>query len=169
MNFCLILYDILGIRRNFGTAQTKDIKHVLDVKNISYTAHSSNFFDSSIACDCILAGMPVLAIAHSRDSSNNDGHCWLIDGVKVYKTYDTYYNQWMPMGTFPPVEPEEPDWNHLENYVISDPVCVGTDYYFRMNWGWDGNYDNTLYYYDSSWSVAGYSFQYQRNMIYNFN
>ena len=73
-----------------------------------------------------------------------------------------------------PVEPEEPDWNHPENYVISDPVLVETNYFFRMNWGGDGNFDNTLYYYGDNWVVTDSqnrqcNFTNQRRMIYNIH
>lgn len=107
--------------------------------------------------------------------SNNVLNCWLIDGVQTWDVYDTYYSQWMRYGTFPPVEPEEPDIiHHPENYVISDPVLVETNYFFRMNWGGDGNFDNTLYYYGDNWVVTDSqnrqcNFTNQRRMIYNIH
>lgn len=162
------LFSVFDSERKFGSAQWNDIKSYLEEKNIGYTLHTSDFFDPSVVSESIQMGMPVLVSAYTRQNSSREGHCWIIDGAVVRKTYDTYYNQWMPMGTFPPVEQEAPDWNHLDNYVISEPVCVNTEYYFRMNWGWDGNYDSTLYYYGSNWTAGGYNFQYKRNMMYNF-
>lgn len=68
-----------------------------------------------------------------------------------------------------PVEPEEPDWNHPENYVISDPVLVNTYYFFRMNWGQDGLNDGTLYFYGERWAINNeYDFTSTCKMLYGF-
>ena len=69
----------------------------------------------------------------------------VIDGMKVYAQRTTYYYQWMPIGTYPPVEPEYPDLNHPELYEIYDYWGPNTSYWSLINWGLDGLYDSGEY------------------------
>ena len=72
-------------------------------------------------------------------------HQAVIDGIMVYAERETYYYQWMPIGTYPPVEPEYPDLEHPELYEIYDYWGDNTGYWCRVNWGLDGAYDNGEY------------------------
>ena len=47
----------------------------------------------------------------------------------------------------------EPDWNHLENYVISDPVYGDEEQLLKINWGWDGNGDDGVYVVSGNWGL----------------
>lgn len=154
----------------YGTAGTSSILDYLHSEGINYNNSSYADFNPATVASQIQNDMPVLVTAYdSTPGSNNVLNCWLIDGVQTWDVYDTYYSQWMPRWTYPPVEPEEPDWNHPENYVISDPVLVNTYYFFRMNWGQDGLNDGTLYFYGERWAINNeYDFTSTCKMLYGF-
>lgn len=157
---------ILAPNRSFGSAGRAAVKSFLNQQWIQCSQWS--LFDPEIAINQVDNRMPVLMSSFF----NSDGHAWLIDGGRKYSTYEIYYNQWVPMGTFPPVEPIEPDWDNLDQYVISE-TCTGTDYYFQMNWG-TGERNSTYYYYGSNWVIntsnnSSYNATYDRQMIYGFS
>lgn len=85
---------------------------------------------------------PVYVIFQSSLGAHFDA---VIDGIKVYAHRETYYYQWMPIGTYPPVEPEYPDLEHPELYVIYDYWGDNTNYWCLVNWGLDGAYDSGEY------------------------
>lgn len=83
--------------------------------------------------------------------NNNDTQYAVIDGIQVLAENTTYYYQWMPIGTFPPVEPEYPDLDYPELYVISVNWGDNVAYYHRVNWGFDGLYDNAWHWHGNSY------------------
>ncbi|MBQ3742264.1 MAG: C10 family peptidase [Bacteroidales bacterium] len=85
---------------------------------------------------------PVYVVFHNSLGSQYDA---VIDGIIVYAQRETYYYQWMPIGTYPPVEPEYPDLEHPELYEIYDYWGDNTGYWCRVNWGQDGAYNNGEY------------------------
>ena len=85
---------------------------------------------------------PVYVIFQSGSGPHFDA---VIDGIKVYAHRETYYYQWMPIGTYPPVEPEYPDLEHPELYVIDDYWGENLYYWCLVNWGLDGAYDSGEY------------------------
>lgn len=128
-------------------------------------------FDPDLVVQSLNNGYPVIIAANSSNSVFNPGHMWLIDGARAVEQYDVYYRKWMPIGTYPPVEPEEPDWDNLEDYVVSDRIYGGTDYLFLMNWGWGRN-DNTYYYLGNNWyapSSGHENFIYHRRILHGFS
>lgn len=110
----------------------------LTSKGYSITLSS---FDNDMVLSSILADRPVLLCV----SSGTDYEYAVIDGIEVYADCTIYFYQWMPIGTYPPVEPEYPDMEHLENYEISVNWGDNVNYYHRVNWGFDGLYDNGWY------------------------
>lgn len=166
----LMGYIGVKVNMNWGEesrANTSDLSNYFSEHGIS-----TNYidFNSTIAANSIINQMPI--ITRATDQLSSSGHSWIIDGLYVKRDKYTYYYQWMPRWTYPPVEPVEPDWNNLDQYVISDPVYSNTYTYFRMNWGWglygfsffDGNYC-----YGDDWYLESYNLTAQRKMLYNFN
>lgn len=157
---------ILAPDRPLGSAGRTAVKGFLNQQWIQCSQW--NTFDPEIAINQVANRMPVLMSSFN----NSNGHAWLIDGGRKYSTYEVYYNQWVPMGTFPPVEPVAPDWDNLDQYVISE-TCTGIEYYFQMNWGF-GATNHTYYYYGSNWVIdlgnnTSYNATYDRQMIYGFS
>ena len=128
---------------------------------------SSSIFDEDLVLNDIINSKPVIV---GLDSANGlfDNHTAVIDGAKVYAPKYTYYYQWMPIGTFPPVEPEFPDLDHPELYEITSTWGQNSSYYFRLNWGFDGLLDDYLYLVGIPWGMG--SFTYEPDVIlYNFH
>lgn len=118
----------------------------------SFNCSVDYFNDAAIVINVGL-GRPVIV---GLDSTTNSGdHIAVIDGVCVYKYHYTYYYQWMPIGTYPPVEPEYPDMDHLELYEISDGWGAVHHYGYLVNWGFDGSYDNGIYNNIGFWYANG--------------
>lgn len=107
-----------------------------------------NTFDNDDVLSNILNDDPVLLV---MTDNNNDTQYAVIDGIQVLAENTTYYYQWMPIGTFPPVEPEYPDLDHPELYVISVNWGDNVAYFHRINWGFDGLYDNAWYWHGNSY------------------
>ena len=84
-------------------------------------------------------------------TSGQDTCYAVIDGVKEYYYYYTYYFQWMPIGTYPPVEPEYPDLNHPELYEIGYGWGDLASVSYKLNWGEYGNYDDGWFYQSNAW------------------
>lgn len=142
-----------------SSSSDQDVRNYLDTVSVGY--YTTPRINQANIEQQLEGELPVLVIADNLRSQNNDdkAHCWLIDGYKVMAPMYIYYNQWMPRGTYPPVEPVEPDWDHLENYVISDPVMGTPTLYYHMNWGYagmnDGFYSGTLWLVDSQTLLDG--------------
>lgn len=148
-------------------AYVQDLANYFNEKNIS-TSYID--FDKDLAVNSLLSQMPFITKATDISIDSLPTHAWIIDGLLVKRDKYTYFYQWMPRWTYPPVEPEEPDWNNLDQYVISDPVYT-TYTYFRMNWGEDlygfNNFDGN-YCYGNDWYYSAFNLIYGRKMLYNF-
>lgn len=129
------------------------------------------------------ANKPVL-ISSKRENKNKEleGHAWVIDGYKHYRTTkDTPY-KWV---TMPPDSLQF--YNNLNyDYVLNlidkerfypdvyegqiDHYYSYTDkYYLKMNWGYNGYYDNNNYGTGTyTWITDGNPFCEYTKMIYNF-
>lgn len=110
---------------------------------------SFGYYNSNTVLSKLYSNKPSIV----RLVRNGGGHFVVVDGYRKRMMKTTYYYKWMPRDVDPPIEPEEPDWNHLDDYVISTPVYSDPYYYFRVNWGWDGANDDGLYMIDSNWSA----------------
>ena len=94
---------------------------------------------------------PVYVVFHNSLGSHYDA---VIDGIMVYAERETYYYQWMPIGTYPPVEPEYPDLEHPELYEIYDHWGDYISFWYLINWGMDGLFDDGEYSLSNLTSVA---------------
>ncbi len=125
---------------------------------------SSSIFNNETIVNSILNGMPVI-VGLSTTNSVAGPHTAVIDGMRVTSYKYTYFYQWMPIGTFPPVEPEFPDLEHPELYEIGEEWGENSSYYYRINWGFDGFLDDVLCLYGYSW---GYIYT-PDTILYNFH
>ena len=130
---------------------------------------SAGSFDNETVLSEVLAEKPVIVALSSVNPSVIGDHTAVIDGILVYSERYTYYYQWMPMGTYPPVEPEYPDLDHPELYVIGQAWGDNTSYYYRLNWGFDDGYlDQGYFLFGTQWGIA--SMRYTPDAIlYNFH
>lgn len=132
--------------------------------NIAYTrsSYSSNIIESQIN-----QGLPVMIVAWQSEENQqrSGGHTWLIDGLVkyqrtyVYDIYFTYTDDWT----------EEDEYYDsfayiCDNYPIDSPNDV-IEYrhvpsyltYLRMNWGYEGSYDNGVF---SAASISNWTLRY---------
>ena len=128
---------------------------------------SSAVFNEETVLNDILSSKPVIV---GMDSTNGilDSHTAVIDGAKVYSEKYIYYYQWMPIGTYPPVEPVYPDLDHPELYETGESWGDNSAYYFRINWGFDGVLDDGLYLYGTAWGWGSFS-NVPVAILYNFH
>ena len=100
---------------------------------------------------------PVIA----RASSSASGHAFIIDGYKSLAT--AYYAdyQWMKYlgnGEY------EPEARYLHEVTYSTPTLEE----IYMNWGWGGDYDDTVYSPSAIWTAGNEDYTSNKKMIYNF-
>lgn len=141
-----------------STPSFSDIQNYLT--NQSVSCHTPDNYNAPIVYLCLEYGDPVLI----KLTSSSLGSCFaIIDGLKEYYYHYAYYYQWMPIGTYPPVEPEYPDLEHPELYEIGEGWGNIVSFDFKINWGEYGSYDDAWYSATSNW--RNYS---QSQMLYNF-
>ncbi len=164
----LMGYIGLKVSMNWGVtsgAYTADLSNYFSEQGVN-TSFSD--FSTSVVSSSLINQMPVI----TRAEDQSDAHSWIIDGLYVKRDKYTYYYQWMPRWTYPPVEPVEPDWNNLDQYVISEPVYSNYYTYYRMNWGWGEygfqNYDGN-YCYGEDWYLGSYNLITDRKILHNYN
>ena len=106
--------------------------------------------------------------------SYDGGHSWLIDGYKekTIRTTYTYMRVLKPRdergrdilksGTRAP--------KRLDDDIYTT-THTSTSRYWKMNFGWDGSYDNADYSTAESsvWTTGSYGFQYEKSMVHNFS
>ena len=108
----------------------------------SFYCSAANYSDSLVLVNVSL-GRPVIIGLDS--ATDGDPHIAVIDGFIIYRYHYINFYQWMPIGTFPPVEPEYPDLNHPELYEIAHVWGDVSHYGFLVNWGFDGDFDDGIY------------------------
>jgi len=118
--------------------------------------------------DCLRQSQPVVIGAFGTVNHflgipyYSDGHVFIIDGYKKYKTKTTKVYRWI--------------WDDANQGVmhpeVDDEVVVtySSPYmrYFKMNWGGATSANNTWYTLTGNWHVNEYDFDYEREMLWNF-
>lgn len=133
------------------------------LQSLSFNCSASDFDDATVV---INIGFDRPVIVGLDSTTGGQSHIAVIDGVRVYRYCYTRYYQWMPIGTFPPVEPEYPDLDHPELYEISVSWGEVSHYGYRVNWGYDGNYDDMLYSSIGYWSANNNTYS-RAPILYN--
>lgn len=128
---------------------------------------------------------PVLMASWTYDNTTQKvvvGHGWIADGYKCYrKTIDTQH-KWYIMPPDSLSYYNDLDYDYVLTQSEKDRLYPNVyegqieheysyrySYYLKMNWGYDGSYDNNLY--NSavySWTVGSSTYNYGTKMIYNF-
>lgn len=151
---------------------------------VSYGLSSSlESFSCTNAYSDIINSKPLYMGA--SDVLSDDGHSWVIDGVKVYQNVNHYVYQWWlgyMYGVYPEGEEMTPaqareaameiGLDEPEDGMITYET-VYTDYYsykFHMNWGWSG-ISNGYYFSDDIVSNGAdtYRFAANQQMVYNIH
>ena len=125
--------------------------------------------------------MPVVVFGSDPDE-NNARHCWIIDGYLSRQTIkDTRY-QWRMI---PPDSlsfynnidydyvltetQKQQRYPHIQEFDIEHYyTTLGSTNLFRMNWGYDGNYDNGAYSFSTEGWISNYHYYDSPTMFYNF-
>lgn len=115
-------------------------------------------FQSSTDAQTVLTGLdmnePTIISSQGFLDEEQVGHTWVIDGYQKQHHETTKYYAWYPIETIPDDTPIFEMKN--ENYLLSIypylfpgmSVVSYSDYddaFFRMNWGYNGLFDNSLY------------------------
>lgn len=145
------LFDEIGLNHNWGDYNVNTIKSNLE----------NNF--------------PVIIEAYQdRDIfhigwiniggwSYQNGHTWIIDGFKNQSYRYLYtYQQCPETGQFPPVLP--PDDEPVFYSVVGNPTNT---FYWKFNYGYDGEGDNGIYLANSDWTSPNLTLRYKKEIMYN--
>lgn len=138
----------------------------------------STTFNTSTVNTSLQSGSPVIIVAFA-DSVN--GHTWVIDGKTTRQRNITDTYEWVLISHLPNFPSfNEPGWTY---YTQAEAMAHDPDLYsgkienvlttvcydfWRMNWGYDGQYDTGYYDPLSGWTANGYTFKYNKHIWYNF-
>ena len=154
-----------------------------DFNHYGITCNKAAFNTGTVDSN-IQAGKPVLITAFAGANtilginvSYYDGHAWLIDGMQTKVNERTIGYVWkrvcdldyepngLPLYTEEQAMALEP--NLFPGKTVTE-TSRAYSYFYRMNWGWDGSYDNVLYgKTDNGWEVGSYNFRYNKQIIFN--
>ena len=145
----------------------------------------SNFSQSTVVSS-LNNSMPIMVSAKTSNSSNADGHEWIIDGYNSTYTVEDRRYKWRM------VPPDSLSYFALYSYdyiyteaekqqffpeVIEDEIVHEyssfINYYYKMNWGWHDNrnsydYDNGLYSF-GNWDAGQHDLNYQIKIYHGFH
>lgn len=172
---------------NGSGAAFDDYKNVFSLYGLSSSAidYNSDKLISSLNDNkpvLISSRREKLKAVQSERKKDTEGHSWVIDGYKRYCTITDRPYKWVIM---PPdslsfynninydyvLTVEEKEWRYPDVYEnqIDHSYSYRYDYYLKMNWGYNGLYDNNDYDIGSySWITDGNPFCEKTKMIYDF-
>lgn len=146
-------------------------------------ACNTSAYNQNIVIANLNARRPVIIYAYDSYTSSiwpfvgsySNGHTWVIDGYReVSYHYTNHYHleYTMDISDAYMIYVDNEIETEFDEYYDGMEVdeCFETDANFLlMNWGWDGKYDNGLYYLSNSdgWEAGGYDFRYQKTILYN--
>ena len=142
----------------------------------SWSTFSTNSHVDTVIYNLESLSSPVIMTA----TDNMYGtHTWVIDGYKTVQNYTSTVYAWYPVELLPEGMVAVDYMNVYDLLEIHPDLMIGTQEvsntypltskYFMMNWGYDGEGDDILYYASPSavWSVYNYSFNTKKAMHYN--
>lgn len=148
---------------------------------------SYSTYDKNLVSADLNNGMPVIVTAFAGERrflgihvSYYDGHAWLIDGKKTQVNETIRGYVWKRVSDLDTIPTDlqlysEEQARALESDLYSGKRVTETlrsySYFFRMNWGGDGEDDDVLYgaSWTTQWSGIGYDFQYDKHIYYNIH
>lgn len=139
-------------------------------------------YNHETAINSLINGMPVIIGAYRNRVQivgipiYSNGHSWIIDGYEKSRTHFTHYYRWRLYSDFNdngddtgdhPIDFDENDVPTKYDYVDQSTSIT---HFLRMNWGYDGQYDNARYSIYGNWEPAnsGRNYTYDKKMIHNF-
>lgn len=169
-----------GTKYNFGVSGTT-LSGCMDAFSSFGLSCSKTAYSPTMVISSLNNRKPVL-IASWTYNSVGVGHGWIADGYKCYEnTIDTQH-KWYIMQSDSLSYYNDLDYDYVLTQSDKDRLYPDVydgqidhdysydyTYYLKMNWGYDGSYDNNLY--NSavySWTVGASTYNYQTKMIYNF-
>ena len=145
-------------------------------------------YNSSQVITSLKNSMPVLVsgidTSSTRSNIDGEGHAWLIDGYREEVTWHKHQYKWVIMPPDSLSFYNNINYNYVftdsemqryypdieENEIVYTYSTSAPSYLFKMNWGWDGGYSNSLYaILPSGWITGSHTFDYGINMFINFS
>lgn len=178
-NFMIDVADRMGVQFKASGTYTPFITNAFSYFNIDYSYQQ---YDSSQTITQLDNSMPV--IARGTDPSTGYVHTWIIDGYKKEVSMTDHMYKWVTMPTDSLQFYNNINYNYVftesqmqqfypdvvENQIDHEYSYSSPSYHYRMNWGWDGSYNNGLYsIYPIGWSAGGYQFSLGTYMMTNFS
>lgn len=123
-------------------------------------------YDRDTLVNSLMNEMPVIARAGTQ-ADTNVGHSFIIDGYLREEKRTTYTYTWVwDLPPSPGVGGMEPLQKNDSVSIVYDPPIVN---YIKMNWGWEGQIFNEVWYTPSGdWLTNIGNYQYGRHIIFNF-
>jgi hypothetical protein len=145
----------------------------------------SCYYNTSTVISCLLSNKPVVVRASINEGIMEfffpSGHAWVIDGLVSAVTEHVQTYEWRRLS-------ELTSNNYIlytdEQMMMIDPdvysgkpvqeITRSNQYYYLMNWGYDGRYDNVFYgVNDNIWTYVNennvsLNFQYNKLIWYDF-
>lgn len=159
-------------------AQTEDIVGFYNSLGISCAFEGYN---SSKVLTSLNSNMPVIARANATKREHRfiikwytdykDGHAWIIDGYEKQRKQYTYHYTWVNSE-----DSDNPQLLPLKSSQLRPALpktktstSISSTTYLRMNWGYNGSYDNNKYTLSGDWRTSSATnFQYKREIIVGF-
>lgn len=115
-------------------------------------------YDYNYVINELLSNNAVLMSA--KDPVSNDGHAFIADRIRTTNTtYRDYYGWVGTTKTGENANYIDESNGHIIGYKIKkEEVVTRTTYSYKMNWGYDGSYDNTIIcnpYSNDDWYLTG--------------
>lgn len=122
-------------------------------------------YDASVVKSNLLNNLPVIVSASTKRLG--DGHCFIIDGYRTYRTKYTYTYEWVygPSSVPLPSQPPKVEIEYSSPYV--DDI--------KINWGYANLYSNNNHWYSPTedWMITieeeTYTYKYRKEMLYGFS
>lgn len=112
------------------------------------------------------------------DNYTNEGHAWIIDGLVLKSSYFVtekhfeYTDNWMNESEYyESFDDLKNKCNINSEYdIIYEETSPSTEEYLRMNWGYNGNGDKSIFgtYPNDSWTHNNDVYKYSKQILYDF-
>ncbi len=138
-------------------------------------------YNSSTVLSSLNSEMPVIVSAYRTkkrfkfiitwNTWYEDGHAWIIDGYEKQRRQYTYHYTWISSrdSDDPQLRPLKRATLPLKLPETKTTTRISSTTMLRMNWGYDGAYDNNKYTLAGDWRTSSdRNYQYERGMITGF-
>ncbi|MFW5752044.1 MAG: C10 family peptidase [bacterium] len=158
-----------------SSADTEDLVGLFSSYGIS---SSFQDYNSSKVLSSLNSEMPVILSAKRTKKRVKiiitwatryiNGHAWIVDGYEKQRRRYTYHYIWKSSGDY-----DNPQTRPLKAVTLQERLprtktstSISSTTYLRMNWGYNGSYDNKKYTLTGDWRTSSdRNYQYKRRMI----